>query len=56
MEPFSYGGKQLKNVAGFDLMRLLIGSEGTQAIIAEITLKLRSLPKYRSLFTVLFDS
>ena len=54
--PFSYGGKQLKNVAGFDLMRLLIGSEGTLAIITEITLKLRSLPKYRSLFTVLFDS
>ena len=42
---FKLGGKQLKNVAGFDLIRLLVGSEGTLALITEITLKLIPKPK-----------
>ena len=43
-EPFEYGGKLKKNVAGYDLIGLLTGSEGTLAIITEITLKLRPKP------------
>lgn len=37
-----------KGVVGYDLTRLLIGSEGTLAIITEATLKLTPLPRSRS--------
>ncbi len=43
--PFSFGGKLLKNVAGYDIIGLLVGSEGTLAIITQITLKLIPLPE-----------
>ncbi|HND36240.1 MAG TPA: FAD-linked oxidase C-terminal domain-containing protein [Nitrosomonas sp.] len=37
-----------KGVVGYDLTRLLIGSEGTLAVITEATLKLTPLPKCKS--------
>src|SRR5204862_261463 len=37
------GGKVVKNVVGYDLTQLLVGSEGTLAILTEITLRL--IPK-----------
>jgi len=39
------GGKVVKNVAGFDLSRLLTGSWGTLGVITEATLRLYSRPK-----------
>lgn len=39
------GGKVVKNVAGFDLVRLVTGSWGTLGIITEATLRLYSSPE-----------
>ncbi|NUQ19408.1 MAG: FAD-binding protein, partial [Gemmatimonadaceae bacterium] len=39
------GGRVVKNVAGFDLTRLAIGSWGTLGVITEATLRLRALPE-----------
>jgi glycolate oxidase len=38
-KPFKFGGKLYKDVAGYDLKKLLVGSEGTLGIITKITLK-----------------
>ncbi|MHC4938386.1 MAG: FAD-binding oxidoreductase [Planctomycetota bacterium] len=50
------GGKLAKNVAGYPLHHLLIGSEGTLAVITEITLRLVPLPPYRRTLLAAFDS
>jgi D-lactate dehydrogenase len=44
-ETIHTGVKTTKGVVGYDLTRLLIGSEGTLAIITEATLKLTPLPQ-----------
>jgi len=40
----SFGGQVMKNVAGYDVSRLLAGSLGTLGIIAEVSLKLLPRP------------
>lgn len=39
------GGRVVKNVAGYDLMKLMTGSYGTLGILAQVTLRLYPLPK-----------
>jgi glycolate oxidase FAD binding subunit len=39
------GGRVVKNVAGFDLTRLVIGSWGTLGIVTDVTLRLRARPE-----------
>jgi glycolate oxidase len=43
--PFSTGGKSVKDVAGYALKDLIVGSEGTLAIITEATFKLIPPPQ-----------
>ncbi len=40
----SAGGKVVKNVAGYDLARLVCGSEGRLAFVARVSLRLHPLP------------
>jgi glycolate oxidase subunit GlcD len=39
------GGKVMKNVAGYDLTRLLVGSAGTLGLVTQLTFRLASLPE-----------
>jgi glycolate oxidase len=55
-EIIRYGGKLVKNVAGYDLLHTILGSEGTLAIITEITLRLLPLPQHRVDLLVGFDT
>jgi glycolate oxidase FAD binding subunit len=38
-EPLSFGGQVMKNVAGYDVSRVLAGSMGTLGLITEVSLK-----------------
>jgi glycolate oxidase FAD binding subunit len=46
------GGKVVKNVAGFDLSRLMTGSWGTLGVITEVTVRLYALPEVDRSFAI----
>jgi glycolate oxidase len=48
------GSKAVKNVVGYDLTQLLVGSEGTLAIITEITLRLVPKPSVQATLQATF--
>ena len=50
------GGRLVKNVAGYDLTRLLVGSEGTLGIFTEITLALVPRPSISKYGVAYFEN
>lgn len=48
-----FGGRVIKNVAGFDLSRLMVGSLGTLGIILEVSI--RVVPEFETELTLSFD-
>lgn len=44
----NFGGRVMKNVAGFDVARALVGSRGAFGIISEITLRVMAIPETES--------
>lgn len=53
-EILTLGGKNVKDVSGYDLKKLIIGSEGTLGIVTQAIIKLTPLPKFKSDLLVLF--
>lgn len=49
------GVQTAKGVVGYDLTRLMVGSEGTLGVITEMTLKLIPLPEARQTILAFFD-
>jgi D-lactate dehydrogenase len=50
------GTRTTKGATGYDLTRLLVGSEGTLGLIVEATVKLLPLPAARAGFLAVYDS
>ena len=50
------GGDTRKNAAGYNLTQLLVGSEGTLAVVTAALLKLINLPRYRLTLAAPFSS
>jgi glycolate oxidase FAD binding subunit len=52
-EVLSFGGRVMKNVAGYDVSRLMVGALGTLGVLLEISLKV--LPRAPCQLTLTFD-
>jgi glycolate oxidase len=50
------GGKRLKDVTGYNLVKTIVGSEGTLAVVTEATLRLIALPPLRRTLFVPYAS
>jgi glycolate oxidase FAD binding subunit len=46
------GGKVVKNVAGYDLHKLMIGAFGTLGVVTSVNFRLHSIPRCQRSFTV----
>jgi glycolate oxidase FAD binding subunit len=52
-EVVNFGGRVIKNVAGFDVSRLMVGSLGTLGILLEVSI--RVIPQFETEVTLGFD-
>jgi len=50
------GSRVFKYSIGYDLARMVVGSEGTLGVVTEATLRLRSLPRNRRTIAAYFES
>jgi len=50
------GGNAKKTTSGYDLVGLMVGSEGTLGVVTEITLRLLGLPEQVGVAVVVFDA
>jgi glycolate oxidase len=55
-EIINAGGRVLKNVTGYNLTQLIIGSEGTLAVITKIVFRLIPLPRHKKVILAAFGS
>jgi len=53
-EILQLGGKRLKDVTGYDLVSLVVGSEGTLGVITKVFVRLMPRPAHRSTTAALF--
>lgn len=55
-EIINAGGRVLKNVTGYNLTQLIVGSEGTLAVITKIIFRLIPLPNHKKVILAAFGS
>ncbi|GAB4115388.1 MAG: FAD-linked oxidase C-terminal domain-containing protein [Candidatus Caldatribacteriota bacterium] len=53
-EVINLGGKRIKDVTGYNLKQLIIGSEGTLGIVTKVIIKLLPLPRVKEDLLILF--
>ncbi len=54
--PLSFGGQVMKNVAGYDVSRLMVGAMGTLGVLLEISLKVLPRPARDATVTFAMDA
>lgn len=55
-EIINSGARTIKNVTGYNISQLIVGSEGTLGIVTKIIFKILSLPKHKKVLLAAFDS